>query len=152
MKIDTKISKWSIAYKTFLLGLFPINYSFFKESKFYIGHNGIKFLLISLFSPFYVSAQTETKIVLDSLPVLIKVELAKEYHTFKVNHITRNTDNKDSVTYRIELQKKNTMVKLIYDKNGMLISKQKSKVFTYDDTEKPKSAPKKHNDGHNHQH
>ena len=85
------------------------------------------------------------------MPAAIKIELDKEYNMFKVNLITKNKDNKDSITYRIELQKNNKMIKLVYDKNGILISKTKSKVFTYDDSEKPKSTGKKHN-GHNHQH
>lgn len=144
MKSKTKISKVPLNF----FNTFPFDYKEFKYDFLYFK---FKLLFIFLF-PFFTQAQTDAKIDLDSLPSTIKNDLAKEYKMFNINLITKDTDDKDSITYSIELQKKNTMISLIYDGRGKLLSKEKSKVFTYDDSEKPKSAPKKRNDDHNHQH
>lgn len=99
------------------------------------------------------SAQTETKISKDSLPSTIHAELHKKYAAYAVNSVLKITDKQQNITYKVEVQKKSTMIELHYDKDGKLISKDKSKVYTYDGTEKPKSTPVKSNDGHSgHQH
>ncbi|MDO9001041.1 MAG: hypothetical protein Q7W45_14840 [Bacteroidota bacterium] len=99
------------------------------------------------------SAQTETKISKDSLPSAVHTELHKKYITYTVNSILKITDKQQNITYKVEVQKKSTMIELLYDNHGKLISKDKSKVYTYDGTEKPRSTPVKSNDGHSgHQH
>lgn len=99
-------------------------------------------------------AQTETKIPQDSLPAAAHNELHKKYAAYAVNSVLKITDKQQNITYKIEVQKKTTQIELLYDKEGKLISKEKSKIYTYDGTEKikPKSTPSKSNDGHNHQH
>lgn len=96
------------------------------------------------------SAQTETKIPEDSLPAFAHNELHKKYSGYTVNSIFKKMDKLQNVTYKVEVQKKTTQIELLYDKQGNLISKEKSKIYTYDGTEKPKSVPAKSNDGHNH--
>lgn len=61
------------------------------------------------------------------------------------------------VQYRlIATRQKTTSVKiiydLIYDANGNLIGKEKSKSFTYDSSKEPKPKATNLNDGHNHVH
>lgn len=99
-----------------------------------------------------IYAQTETKISNDSLPSVVKEELKKKYSNYKVNGVTMVTEKAKPSTYKIEVQKKNNIVELLYDANGNIIGKSKSKIYSYDGTEKPKSPPVKSNDGHNHQH
>ena len=99
------------------------------------------------------AAQTEIKIPDDSLPALIHSELHKKYARYVTNSVLKKTDNLRNITYRIEIQKKSTVIELLYDKEGKLISKIKSKVYSYDGTEKsrtPSSEPHQSNDGHNH--
>lgn len=86
-------------------------------------------------------AQTETKIPEDSLPAFAHNELHKKYSGYTVNSIFRKVDTLQSVTYKVEVQKKTTQIELLYDKRGKLICKEKSKIYTYDGTEKPKSKP-----------
>lgn len=100
-------------------------------------------------------AQTETKISRDSLPSTIHAELHKKYAAYAVNSVLAITDNVQNITYKIELQKRSTVIDLLYDKDGKLVSKEKSKSFSYDGTEKTrqKSTPSQSNDGHSgHQH
>lgn len=100
-----------------------------------------------------VFAQSELKIKTDSLPSLIKEELKKKYIKYEVNSTTMITEKGKSTIYKIELQKKNNVLDLVYDASGTLISKSKSKVYSYDGTEKPKSQPANSSDGHSgHQH
>lgn len=99
------------------------------------------------------SAQSEAKMPKDSLPSMIHTELHKKYTAYTVNSILKITDKQQNITYKVEVQKKSTMIELLYDNDGKLISKNKSKVYTYDGTEKPRSTPVKSNDGHSgHQH
>lgn len=97
-------------------------------------------------------AQTETKIQEDSLPSIIHDELHKKYAHYTVNTISKNTDKLQSTIYKVEVQKKSTLIELHYDIQGKLINKKKSKVYTYDGVEKPKppSLPNESNDGHRH--
>ena len=63
------------------------------------------------------------------------------------------SDKQQNITYKVEVQKKTTQIELLYDKDGKLISKEKSKIYTYDGTEPIKAKPAKSNDGHGgHQH
>ncbi len=111
-----------------------------------------KIIFIVLLLPFGVFAQTEIKIKQDSLPITVNNELHKQYATYAVTSILKLSDKQQNVTYKIEVQKKNTVIDLLYDNQGKLISKVKSKIYSYDGTEKPKSTPANSNDGHNHQH
>ena len=97
------------------------------------------------------NAQTEIKIPQDSLPNAVQDNLHKKYSDYHVNSITKNS-SKQPVIYSLELQKKNRLIRLVYDMNGNIIEKNKSKIFTFDGTEPIKSAPVQSNDGHNHQH
>lgn len=98
-------------------------------------------------------AQSEIKITQDSLPAIIKQELKKKYSGYAVNEVMLLTEKTKSVIYKIELQKKNNLVRLEYDVAGTLISKSKSKIYSFDGTEKPRRLkPSENNDGHNHQH
>lgn len=105
--------------------------------------------------PLAVFAQTETKIKQDSLPTTVHNELHKKYAAYAVNSVLKITDFQQKHKYKIEVQKKSTVIELIYDNDGKLISKEKSKIYSFDGTEKitPKSEPSKSNEGHSgHQH
>lgn len=99
----------------------------------------------------FLLAQTEIKLPEDSLPKSIHNELHKKYSSYAVNSIVKKSD-KGSVSYALELQRKNNLLRLLYDANGKLLDKDKSKIYTYDGTEPVKSKPVQSNDGHNHQH
>jgi hypothetical protein len=114
-----------------------------------------KILFIFLLIPLGVLAQngTKKKITADSLPAIIHDELHKQYATYSVNSIYKSTDELQNTIYKIEVQKKSKLVELVYDNQGKLISKEKSKIYSFDGTEKPKAAPSQSNDGHSgHQH
>ena len=96
-------------------------------------------------------AQTETKIKRSELPDPVKTELNAKYVKYTVNKIVKIQDEIKGTTYKVEVQKKNTVYALVYNGKGELIDKTKSKVFTFDGTEKPKQQYNKH-DGHDHQH
>lgn len=96
-------------------------------------------------------AQTETKIPEDSLPVAVHNELHKKYARYHVNSIMLKTDKEQNEIYKVEVQKNTRLIRLQYDINGNLISKQKSRVFTYDGTEPVKRPTDNHGGGgHNH--
>lgn len=97
------------------------------------------------------NAQTEIKIPEDSLPSAVHDAVHKKYSNYKINSVAKKT-GQQTVTYSLELQKKTTLLRLIYAADGNLISKDKSKIFTFDGTEPVKSKPAQSNDGHNHQH
>ena len=96
-------------------------------------------------------AQTETKIKRSELPGPVKAELNAKYVKYTVNKIIKKENKSKEITFRVEVQKKNTVYTLVYDNNGELIAKTKSKTFTFDGTEKPKKQYNS-NDGHNHNH
>lgn len=100
-----------------------------------------------------ISAQSETKIPQDSLPTAVHDELHKQYTAYTVNNIYKVTDKQQNIIYKIEIQKKSKLIDLVYDNQGKIISKEKSKIYSFDGTEKSKSSPTKSNDGHSgHQH
>jgi hypothetical protein len=107
-------------------------------------------LISLLFFANTISAQTQTKIPQDSLPLVTHNELHKKYAAYTVNSISKITDMQQNITYKVEVQKKTTMIELLYDNQGKLISKEKSQI--YYGTEPVKSKPSQSNDGHNHQH
>lgn len=97
-------------------------------------------------------AQIETKIQNDSLPAIIHNELHKKYASYVVNSVLRIVDMHQNIVYNVEKQKNATLIRLVYSSKGILISKEKSKIYSFDGTEPIKSKPIQTNDGHNHQH
>lgn len=110
----------------------------------------MKLVLIFLLFPLFAWSQTETIIVLDSLPETVKIELSQKYKKYTINLITKNIDRNLNVTYSVELQKKSKLVKVIYDKDGVFIRKEKSKSYTFDDSKPKKPKATNSGDGHNH--
>ena len=114
-------------------------------------------LLVTLSVSFLISltnickAQTEINIQEDSLPKVRPDELHKKYKNYAVSSIVKNALHQE-VIYSLEIQKKTTLLRLVYSGDGKLISKYKSKILTYDGTEPVKSKPSLSNDKHNHQH
>ena len=96
-------------------------------------------------------AQTETKIKRSELPDPVKTELNAKYVKYTVNKIVKKENKTKETTFEFEVQKKNTIYTLVYNNNGELIDKTKSKIYTFDGTEKPRQQYNKH-DGHGHQH
>lgn len=97
-------------------------------------------------------AQTNTKIKADELPEIAKAELDKKFKKYEVNSVVKKEDEQKNITYEVELQKSNSLVYLVYDLKGTLISKNKSKIFSFDNEKQEKKAQPKANDGHNHSH
>lgn len=109
-------------------------------------------LIMVLFSVINIcKGQTEIKIPEESLPAAVHDDLHKKYSDYHVNSITKNTSVQPAV-YTLEIQKKNRLIRLIYDADGKLIEKEKSKIYSFDGSEPVKSRPVPSNDGHNHQH
>lgn len=108
-------------------------------------------LILSILAITVCSAQTEIKIPEDSLPVAAHNELHKEYARYHVNSIIKKVDKEQKIAYKVEVQKKTRLIKLQFDTEGNTISKQKSRVFTYDGTEPVKRPTDNHRGGgHNH--
>lgn len=103
------------------------------------------------------SAQTETKVPTDSLPPAAKAHLGSKFRHYRVAKIVKVTDKALLITYKVEARKDEdsntiTCYDLVYNEKGELKSKKKSKEYGYDGTEpeKPKPAPHRPDDGHNH--
>lgn len=112
----------------------------------------MKILLILFLFPLYAHAQTEVQIISDSLPLNVRTILMDKYNTYTVNTIYKNINKSGEVSYKIELQKKNKLLELTFNESGKLLSKEKSKIYTFKDKGKPKQTPSNSGDGHNHQH
>jgi len=100
---------------------------------------------------FGLQAQTTAKIKAEQLPETTQTELNKKYGKYHANEIVKKEDKQKQTTYEIELQKKNKLIYLVYSSEGTLVSKRKSKTFSFDGTEPIKKTPASH-DGHNHTH
>ncbi len=109
------------------------------------------FFFISVLITTSSYAQTKTQIPADSLPSAVHDELHKKYRDYKVNSISRKSEQ-NKITYALEIQKKTKLIRLLYDSDGKLIEKDKSKIFIFDASEPVKSKPVQSNDGHNHHH
>ncbi len=97
-------------------------------------------------------AQTTTKIKVEQLPETAQADLVKIYSKYQVNSMVQKEDVQGQTSYKIELQKKNKLVYLLYNNEGTLVSKRKSKSFTFDGMEPVKKPAPRANDGHNHTH
>lgn len=103
-------------------------------------------ITISVLITINAYAQTGVKIIQDSLPTSVHSELHKKYASYTVNSIQKITDKQQSITYNVEVQKKTTLLRFVYSSDGKLISKVKSKIYSFDGTEPIKSKPA--SDGH----
>lgn len=112
-----------------------------------------KILCTSLFIgySFFIGAQSISKIGIEQLPSKITEELSKKYKKFTINNLAKKESEGNEFSYELELQKKNRLIYLTYDSNGNLLSKRKSKSFTYEGTEPVRKTQPAH-DGHNHRH
>ena len=97
------------------------------------------------------SAQSESSIKRSELPESVNARLNEKYSEYNVKKIFKVNDEAKGVYYKIEVQKKNTLFALVYSSTGELLKKTKSKIYSFDGTEKPQRQPLKH-DGHDHRH
>ena len=111
------------------------------------------FVIVTAFflSAVTCKAQKENKIPEDSLPQAVHNDLHKKYSDYHINSITKNGSVQPAL-YFLEVQKKNKLIRLVYDADGKMIKKEKSKIYSFDGSEPVKSRPAPSNDGHNHQH
>ena len=109
-------------------------------------------ILFCWLSTFQLQAQTTSIIKAEQLPETAHAELDKKYGKYKVNSMVKKESNQKETTYQIEVQKKNTVFTLVYNENGELLSKTKSKSFSFDGTEPVRKTTPRSNDGHNHTH
>jgi hypothetical protein len=105
-------------------------------------------VLILLAEIKYLNAQNQRQYHKDSLPEVIKKDIIRQYSSYIVNSCDIEFEKGIITKYKIELQKKKRALDLIYDSDGKFLEKRKSKIFTFNCTEK--TEPK--DDGHNHQH
>lgn len=96
-------------------------------------------------------SQIDQIIKKDSIPLLIKQQIAG-FKGYTINQAIKSIDIDKKIVYKIEVQKKTRLVRLNYDAVGNLISKQKTRVYTFDGTEKQSRPSYQNNDGHNHSH
>lgn len=93
-------------------------------------------------------SQAEVRIIIqDSLPVSVRGVINKKYANYSVNRLLKIID-KGVVSYKIKLTKKTKILMLEYNKDGLLISKEKSKVYSFEETKKQFAPPV--NSGQNH--
>ena len=100
----------------------------------------------------FVNAQTETKIKQSELPSPVTTMLTKKYAKYTTNKILKKENSDKETSFEVEVQKKNTVYTLVYNNNGELIDKIKSKSFTFDGSEPVRQQTPVMNDGHNHNH
>ena len=86
-------------------------------------------------------SQTETIIKWDSLPASANADIKKNYGNYTVDKVLSIVDKQHTNTYKVELIKKTKFLVLGYDKDGQLISKEKSRIYTFDGTEKHRTKP-----------
>jgi hypothetical protein len=84
-----------------------------------------------------VKAQTSTKIKMEELPTAAHDLIHGKYAKYGVNSMVKKLDKSEVLTYQVELQRKSKVVTLTYNANGDLLDTQKSKVFSFDGSEKP---------------
>ena len=103
------------------------------------------FILVGLLAlSFHLLAQ-EAKLRYGDLPPAAKEMLKTKYKKFAINSVKKNPSNPDQ--FRVEVQKGNKGFRLIYDQNGVLLSREKFKSFSFDGTEEipdrsgPDSSP-----------
>lgn len=91
----------------------------------------------------------QNKIVLKEATVAVQEIVADKYEKY---HVESVQVNKDSTEYVVELLKKTRTLKLVLSHDGVLISKTKGRIYSYDGTEKPRNDGTPHNehDGHVH--
>lgn len=97
--------------------------------------------------------QVSRNIKADSLPIVVRTKLAEKYSSYKIVSLSEVRGAKQSCTYKVELQRKSTLLELELDSAATVLKKSKSKVYTFDHSLDP-SAPHKSSpyEGTNHQH
>tara|TARA_R110002072_G_scaffold171058_4_gene324795 strand:- start:1062 stop:1430 length:369 start_codon:yes stop_codon:yes gene_type:complete len=88
-------------------------------------------------SCFNADAQTKTEIEMEALPAAAHDLIHGKYAKYGVNSMLKKQDKNDVLTFEVELQKQSKLVTLTYNAEGTLLDTQKSKVFSFDGTEKP---------------
>ena len=68
------------------------------------------------------------------LPIPAKEELKTKYKKYAINSVLLE-EKEGTSTFKVEVQKKSTGYYLIYDLEGVLLSKTKFKSFSFDGTE-----------------
>lgn len=113
-------------------------------------------LITLLLNSLWSFGQTETNIVIDSLPFQVKENLAKKYHGYSVAKVIKAIDKSGTISYKLEARKakssnETTIYDLVYDGHGKLKSKKKDKEIFYSDSpQKRQSTPHQSGDGHKH--
>jgi hypothetical protein len=100
-------------------------------------------------------AQNSVKIKMDELPMSSHAQIHGKYAKYHINGMYRKTDAKGDVSYKVELQKKRNVVYLVFNPDGELIDKRKTKEYSFDGSEKPSRPAGSGNgghSGHNHNH
>lgn len=95
-----------------------------------------------------VNAQTSTKIKMDELPVAAHDLIHGKYAKYRVNSMVKKLDKNEVLTYEVELQRKSKVINLTYNAQGDLLDTQKSKVFSFDGSERPSRPSGGGGDGH----
>lgn len=109
-------------------------------------------IILFLFTFNFCFSQTDQKIKNDSLPALVKQQFIKEFNGYTIIYAVKTIDVNKKILYKIDAQKKTRLLVLTYDTLGELITKQKSRIYTFDGTEKQSRPSNQSNDGHNHTH
>lgn len=96
------------------------------------------FLLIILLviSSNLFAQENWTEIKPEELPEAITTNIQSDYSKYKIIKSTIKKNKEGELIYRIDLQKKKTVYHLIYNLNGILLDKTKSKSFEFDGSEK----------------
>lgn len=88
-----------------------------------------KFIILLMIIPVWSFAQKEMKVVRDSLPASVNIMLNKKYKKYKVDDIVKITDKKGNISFSLSIAKNSKIIDFLYDKNGLLISKNKYKLY-----------------------
>lgn len=109
--------------------------------------------LVLLLIPSIGFCQVSKKIKSDSLPTVVRAKLAEKYASYKIVSLSEVKDANQNCIYKVELQRKSTILELELDSAATVLKKSKSKVYTFDHSLDP-STPHKSSpyEGTNHQH
>ena len=97
----------------------------------------MKNLAFSIFVFFFIAqnsiAQSEwVEVRVNEIPDTVVNVVKKDYNKYAVNETTKKENESGEILFRFEIQKKNTVYHLVFNADAKLISKTKSKSFTFD--------------------
>ncbi|MCB0481822.1 MAG: hypothetical protein KDC83_10345 [Flavobacteriales bacterium] len=100
--------------------------------------NKFNYILLGYFLFAGLSLSAQNQIQVEELPQSIQSDLTSSYKKYKVNEVWEIEKDGNVAGYKVLVQRKNNVLNLKYNLDGILYSKSKSKSFTFDTNERVK--------------